>query len=101
MPAIVSTVPSLYFIEAVPSSPTTISVPSASVLLPFSSLLASSMAFLTAFFSSSVNFVVSSTLHLAGIFGVVLSARVFAFASASADELLFPSVALALISEFA
>ena len=98
VPAILSSVPSLYFIVAVPSSPTTISVPSASVLLPFSSLLASSIAFLTAFFSSAVNFLGLSTFHLAGVFGFVLSARVLALSCASSDGFSDLSLAVAFTS---
>ena len=57
---------------AVPSLPTSTLVPSGNL-----SLLASSMAFLTVAFSSSVKFVLSTTFVFAGTVGSVLSAVVF------------------------
>ena len=57
---------------AVPSLPTSTVVPSGNL-----SLLASSMAFLTAAFSVSVKLVLSATFVFTGTFGSVFSASVF------------------------
>ena len=72
VPLIVSTDPSGYVIVAVPSFPTSTLVPCGNL-----SLLASSTAFLTAAFSSSVKLVLSATSNFSGTVGSVFSASVF------------------------
>ena len=90
---IVSFDPSGYVIVAVPSAPTSTVVPSGNL-----SLFASSIAFLTAAFSSSVKLVLSATCVLAGTTGSVLSAVVGVFAVPAVDALPASSFAFALTS---
>ena len=80
-----------YVIVAVPSFPTVTFVPSGNL-----SLFASSIAFLTAAFSSSVKLSVLATFVFAGTVGSVLSAVVGTFASPSADSLSLASFAFAV-----
>ena len=98
VPLIVSVDLSGYVIVAVPSSPTSTVVPSGNL-----SLFASSIAFLTAFFSSSVNLALFATFVFAGTAGSVLSAvvfslGVFALSVPASDSLFEPSFAFAVTS---
>ncbi len=82
-----------------PSFATVIVAPAGSVLLPLPSLLASSTAFFTAAFSSSVKFVLSTTSVFSGAFkAIILSSAVACLTVLAGSIVLFSSFPIGTVT---